>query len=202
MKKLFLTLALALSTSTLLAQEPSHTSTITLSVGGQPYSYNHFGERGGPAVSGRYEFRLSGYFALETGIDTLLPTLHSAEVVSVISAGQNLISVTPNCSVCVIVPLSERTRDMLLPFGAKGILPIASGRVELFVGFGGAYAWHSDYRQSLDALLAQGSLGGRLALDRKRHFWLGTSLRGYSNFGYNRQEWLSWTADFGFRFGH
>jgi hypothetical protein len=191
---------------TLSAQDAVHTSTVTLSAGGQVYSYDHFDERGGPAFDGRYEYRLWKYFALEAGVDTLLPESHTALLVSLISNGVILTSLGSNCGNCVIVPIAERTQVRLLPFGAKGILPIVSGRVELFAGIGGAYAWHSDYGQTGDGMLAQANLGGRFALDQKRHFWLGTSLRGYStgysNYGSNRQTWVSWTADFALRFGH
>jgi hypothetical protein len=187
----------------LSAQEAIHTNSVTLSAGGQTYSYNQFDERGGPIVSARYEYRLWKYFALETGVDTLLPGTHTALLLPVISSGQTLVSIGPGCKACVIVPVAGRTRLSMLPFGAKGILPIVSGRAELFLGAGGTYAWHADFGQSRNALLAQASLGGRLALDRKRHYWLGTSIRGYStNHSYERQTWLSWTADFGFRFGH
>ncbi len=206
MNRSLLTFFLALSASILSAQEPSHTSTVTLSAGGQTYSYNEFDEHGGPLFSGHYEYRLWKYFALETGVDMLLPTTHTALLVPVISSGQTLVSIGPGCTACVIVPVAERTQVTILPFGAKGILPIVSGRVGLFLGAGGAHAWHADYGQFRDSLLAQASLGGRLALDRKRRYWLGTSVRGYStgysNYGSQRQTWLSWTADFGFRFGH
>lgn len=207
MNKSLLILFLVFNASTLLAQEATHTSTVILSAGGQTYSYNRFDERGGPALDGHYEYRLWKYLALEAGVDSLFPKTHTGLVLPVISNGQlpGPVSVGSICTACVIAPVAERTQVTMLPFGAKGILPIAGGRAEFFVGMGGAYAWHVDYGQSRDALLAQASLGGRLALDRKRRYWLGTSVRGYStgysHYGYNRQTWLSWTADFGVRFG-
>jgi hypothetical protein len=114
------------------------------------------------------------------------------------------VSVGPSCSACVIVPISQRSEVAILPFGPKFILPVGNGRTELFLGLGGAYSWHSNAGFA-NAFLAQGSLGGRFALDHTRRFWLGTSLRGYStgysNYGPERQTWVSWTADFGIRFG-
>jgi len=206
--RFLLFLPLAFSASALFAQDvqdATHTSTITLSAGGQPYSYNYFDEHSGPVVSGRYEFRLWKYFALETGADMLFPTAHSLQVLPVITPGETLVTIGPGCTACVYVPISQRREVTMLPFGGKGILPLANGRVELFLGAGGAYAWHSDFGQYLNSLLAQGSLGGRFALDRKHRYWLGTSARGYttgrSNYGSNRQSWISWTADFGIRFG-
>lgn len=204
MNKFFLCFLGVCCVQTLPGQEAIHTSTVTLSAGGQVYSYNHFDEHGGPAFNGRYEFRLWKYLALEAGVDTLLPELHFIVPVPVISNGVVLAS---NCPTCVSVLESERTRLTILPFGAKGILPIANGRAELFLGLGGAYGWNAFYYHDFaNALLAQASLGGRFALDRKRRYWLGTSARGYStgysNYGPNRQTWLSWTVDFGLRFGH
>jgi hypothetical protein len=84
----------------------------------------------------------------------------------------------------------------------KGILPLANNRLELFAGVGGAYAWNSEFSGRLNGSLAQASLGGRLALDRGHRFWLGTTLRGSSNFGSGRQAWVPLTIDLGIRFGH
>lgn len=205
MKRFLLSLSFAFAVSPVLAQEAAHTSTVTLSVGGQPYSYNYFDEHAGPAAGARYEFRVWKYFALEAGVDNLLPEAHRGIVLPVIPSGETIVTIGPGCTSCVIVPVSERSQVTLLPFGAKGILPLANGRLELFLGLGGAYSWHFDARFA-NALLAQGSLGGRFALDHKHHFWLGSSIRGYStgysNHGADKQTWLSWTADFGIRFGH
>lgn len=207
MNKFLLCLLLVCGTQALIGQDSVHTSTVTLSAGGQPYSYNHFDEHGGPAFDGRYEFRLWKYFALEAGADVLLPEGRTGEFLPVILSGQTLTSsLGLGCAACVLVPLPTRTPVTILPFGGKGILPVANGRLELFIGIGGAYALYPAlFGVSRDALLAQASLGGRLALDRKRHYWLGTSVRGYStgysHYGFSRQTWLSWTADLGFRFG-
>jgi hypothetical protein len=174
-----------------VGQEPIHSSTVTLGVGGLPYSngYDYIDGHGGPSFTGRYEFRLWKYVALEGGVDTLLPSIHTSELLPVISvlSGQNLVSYFSGCTACVIVPISDRTRITLLPFGLKGILPVAGGRVELFGGIGGAYAWHSDYGSYRNGWLGQASLGGRIALDRGRHFWLGTSPRAYSNLHNSRE---------------
>lgn len=183
------------------AQEPARTSTITLGVGGETPTRNEFGESTGPAFKGNYEFRLWKYFAVEAGVDTLLPKTERFELLPVITSGTTLVSSGPFCFACVAVSFPDRTRVTLLPFGIKGILPLYDGRVELFGGFGGAYALHSDYSFQ-NAWLMQTSAGARVALDRGHHFWLGTSGRFYTNFGAERQEWVSWTADLGLRFGH
>jgi hypothetical protein len=114
-----------------------------------------------------------------------------------VSSGVNLISFCS--SGCVFFSQSTRSVVNLVPFGAKLVLPLASDRFELFVGGGGAYAFHSDGKY-LNAMLGQGNLGGRVAIDHGRRFWLGTTGRFFSNVGNNRQEWLSWSADLGIRF--
>jgi hypothetical protein len=181
---------------TLLGQNGEHSSTVTLSVGGETPTYNQFGESSGPVFAGNYEYRIMKYLALEGGFQSMLPLTTRYEVLPVFS-GVNLISICS--SGCVFFSQSARTMVNLVPFGAKVVLPLASDRFELFAGGGGAYAFHSDggYR---NAMLAQGNLGGRVAIDRGHRFWLGTTGRFFSNVGNSRQEWLSWSADFGIRF--
>lgn len=202
MNKTFWWLLLALAPFPLLGQEAIHTSTFTLGVGGLPYSYDSFREYGGPTFTGRYEYRLWKYLAVESGVDTLLPSTPHVEILPVISSGVTLNSYSNGiCSACVFVSVRDTARITLVPFGLKGILPIADGRVELFGGLGGAYAWHSDYGRYQNALLGQVSLGGRIALEHGRRFWLGTTLQGYSNFGSGKQAWVPWTINLGIRFG-
>jgi len=200
--KLFLLSLLVLGPFTILGQDGIHTSTLTLGVGGMPYSYNSNPPKGGPTFSGLYEYRGWKYLAVEGGVDTLLPSVEYSRFLSVLSPGQNLITAGPGCPACVLVPISERSRITLLTFGFKGILPLARNRVELFGGFGGAHAWNSEFGGRLNGLMGQASLGGRVALDRDHHFWLGTTLRGYTNFGSGRQAWVPLTIDLGIRFGH
>jgi hypothetical protein len=177
-----------------------HTSTLTLGVGGMPYSYNPgSGEGGGSTFTGNYEYRLSKNLAVEGGADIFLSSRENFEQVSVILPGQNLITVPPNTPI-YLVPVTQQNRIALVTYGLKGILPLAHDRLELYAGIGGAYAWNSEYNGGLNAALGQASLGARLALDRGHRFWLGTTLRGYSNFG--GQAWLPWTINLGIRFGH
>ncbi|MGH9619011.1 MAG: hypothetical protein ACRD45_04750 [Bryobacteraceae bacterium] len=198
---------LTLAPLPLLGQNAVHTSTVTLGVGGLPYAHNsldEIDEQGGPAFSGRYEYRLSKYLAVETGVDTLLPSSFTTEILPVIHKGQILYDAGPHCTSCVMVPIPETARVTLIPFGFKGILPVASDRMELFAGLGGAYAWNTDHNFGVNrnAWLGQASLGIRIALDRSHRFWLGTALHGYSNFGNRKQVWVPWTINLGIRFGH
>ena len=176
-------------------QEAVGTSTVTLSVGGETPPRNEFGESLGPVFTGNYEYRLRKYWAVEAGVQNMLPSTTHYEFIGVPTGT----SILYQQFCCFFVP--DRTRVTLLPFGFRGILPVSGGRVELFAGLGGAYAWHSGYSYE-NAWLLQTSAGGRVALDKQHHFWLGTSGRFFNNFGPNRQQWLSWTADLGLRFGH
>jgi hypothetical protein len=192
--KLFLLLFVS-SRFMVFGQDALHTGTLTLGVGGLPYSYNSNSQKGGPTFTGNYEYRLWKYLAVEGGVDTLLPSVQYLQQFSVITPGQNLVSFVQTG----YLPASDRSRVTLLTYGFKGILPLAKNRLELFAGFGGAYAWNSEYSGSLNAALGQASLGGRLALDRGHHFWLGTTLRGYTNL--DHQTWAPLTINLGIRFG-
>jgi hypothetical protein len=185
--------------SYLFAQDGAHSSTITFGVGGETPTYNIFGESTGPVFAGNYEYRIFRYLALEGGFQSMLPLNTSYQLLPVftISSGAGLM--TPCNGGCVFFTQSSRTMVNLVPFGAKFVLPLASDRVELFAGGGGAYAFHSDGSYH-NAFLGQANLGGRVAIDRGHRFWLGTSGRFFGNGGRNQQEWLSWSADFGIRF--
>ena len=178
-----------------------HSSTLTFGVGGKPYSDNVYSpgeQKGGPAFTGNYEFRLSRYLALEAGTDILLPvSKYSGE--SIVLAGQSVGMYTGTC--CALV-VNERSSVTLLTYGFKGILPLAGNRLELFAGVGGAYGWNSELSGQLNSAFAQANVGGRLAIDRGRRFWLGTTLRGFASFGPGRQDWVPLTFNFGIRFGH
>jgi hypothetical protein len=191
------------SVLTLCAQDGVHTSTLTFGVGGETPTYNIFGESTGPVFNGNYEYRILKYLAVEGGFESMLPLTTTYESVPVfIPPGTTLatyIAPAPCGSGCVFLTQSSRTLVNLVPFGVKFVLPLASDRVELFAGGGGAYAFHSDGSYH-DAMLGQANLGGRIAMDHSHRFWLGTSGHFFANGGHDRQEWLSWSVDFGIRF--
>lgn len=184
-----------------------HTSTLTVGVGGLPYSYDaqySSLQKGGPAFTGTYEYRLTRYLAVEAGPDILLPSGRAFLQEASILSGANLIPYYP-ASGCTTgcVQVSGRSQVTLLTYGFKGILPLAADRLELFAGVGGAYGWNSRFGGYLNSAYGQASVGARVAVDRDHRFWLGTTLRGFTNFGPpGRQAWLPWTFDLGFRFGH
>lgn len=181
-------------------QDSIHSSTVTLSAGGEVPTYNQFGESNGPAFRGNYEFRLLKYLALEAGVETMLPKTTQYLYSPVFNLGQPSNVFFSSSSPYVLIEAKDTEQNTFLPFGVKGILPVRGSRIELLGGFGGAYVWHSD-GSFRNAWVTQTNVGARIAVDQGRHFWLGTSGHFYSNFGSRRQEWLSWTADLGLRFG-
>lgn len=184
------------------SQEAVHTGTLTLGVGGESRQKTYPQSSTGPGFKVNYEFRLAKYFAVEAGTEMLFPKTVLFQPTYVILAGTNLISYFNGApSVSGLIPSFERRPVATVPFGIKGILPVAHGRLELFAGVGGAYGWN--HIRYLNSWYGQTSLGGRFALDRGRRFWVGTSGRYANNFSNtSRQSWLSWTADFSVRFGH
>jgi hypothetical protein len=136
----------------------------------------------GPAFSATYEFRLFRYLAPEIGLLDFLP---------------NLTSSSPHGTSVV------RERVTLLSFGVRGILPLARGKVELFAGPSAVHIWSDDYDLTgygAPSWLIQIDGGFRVAIDRKRHFWVGPRCAFARDGGRPTEEWVSLTGDFGFRF--
>jgi hypothetical protein len=115
------------------------------------------------------------------------------------------------CPGCVLGPVN-RAKFTLPPFGAKATLKLWDDRVELFSGFGALEAWkpegtfeprgHSFFSSSYgDAWLAQVEAGGRIALDRGQHVWVGATGRHLSNFGPGLKEWNTFSGGATFVFG-
>ena len=89
-----------------------------------------------------------------------------------------------------------------LDYGLRGIVPVAAGRVELSVGLGGGYIWYGPG----DAPYYNGSLlqySGRatVAVDRRRHFRVGFTVRTWRDTGSPIQQWLSTTVSVFYGFG-
>jgi hypothetical protein len=206
MRSLYLILPLLVLTSPAMhAQESTGTSTVTFGVGGGWIASHPNGTGGGPAFNGTYEFRFSKYFALEAGIDTTLTTTYystALPIESIIPAGPGLTMTTVTGFTQYIYRGSSRSTGALV--GPRLLLPVAHGHGELFAGFGAAYDWNgrSDAPVAAGAWAMQGSMGARIAVDKQRRFWLGSTGRVISEFGSGAQTRLSWTADLGFRFGH
>jgi hypothetical protein len=135
------------------------------------------------AFSASYEYRLFKYFAPEVSVVNLIPAIQNYD---------------PHQQ---FPP--DRVRVTLLSFGGRGIAPLRQGRTEIFAGAAAVYVSTSD-----PELLGYGSTswlwqingGGRFAIDRHKHFWIGPTARFSRDAGRPTQEWISLTGDFGFRF--
>jgi hypothetical protein len=164
-------------------------STVTVGVGGgfptggDLTSTNHIPNSA--AYSASYEFRLFKYLAPEVGLVNLTPYFPQFQ------AGNDLIPAT-------------RERVTLLSFGLRGILPLKQGRIELLAGVGGAHVFNSGYEDfvyyNASRTIWQINGGGRVAIDHRRRFWVGPTVRFSRDGGRPTQEWLSLTGDFGVRF--
>jgi hypothetical protein len=177
----------------LLAQDVSGISTVTLGLGGGwQTGLAALGSSGGGVFNGRYEYRLAKYVAVEAGVSNTLTTFYGSS--ASILAGTSLTQFT-------FFNLSSRTngRDTAIPVGFRGILPVKTGKVELFANLDGGFIWQTG--QSYEGWLIQSGLGARFAVDKQRHFWMGTSANYMHEFGSGTQNWITWTADLSFRFG-
>jgi hypothetical protein len=168
--------------------QDSGRNTVTVGVGGGfpaggEEVYVTYGLPNSAAFSASYEFRLFKYFAPEVSVVNLIPA-------------------TPNQDPHYSVP-PDRVRVTLLSFGGRGIAPLKQGRIELFAGAAAVHITSSD-PELLDygsaSWLAQINGGGRIAIDKRRHFWIGPTVRFSRDGGRPTQEWVSLTGDFGFRF--
>jgi len=196
MHRLFAFLLLLPLAITVSAQENAvGTSTITFGVGGGWTGDNPLGSSGGPVFNGTYEYRISKYLAVEAGVhNTLVNAYQYNQIYTSIPAGLNF-----TYSYVSSIQTRASERNTSVPFGFKGILPLRHGKIELFAGFDGAYTWNTN--QNYKNWGVEGRLGARFAVDKQRHFWLGTSGEFLQEFGYASQHWTTWTADFAYRFG-
>jgi hypothetical protein len=174
------------------------TSTFTLgtggawTLGGRPFNYS-----GGPAVNGTYEYRIWKYFAVEAGIHNThlsITDYSSIYTPTLINPGLGLYQYNSSSLVT-----RGSARDTTALFGFRGILPLRKGKAETFAAGDAAYTWNAG--QGYRGVGAEFRLGARVAIDRQRHVWIGTSGEYQHELGLYPQHWLKWTADIGYRFG-
>lgn len=161
-------------------------STLIFGVGGAipATGYRTLPFHHGPSIAGEYEFGLHKYVAANIGVENFLLNFdYYGKFGSV----------------------TTRERVTLMPFGFRGLAPLAGGRAELFAGTGGAHLWSSEYGlvryYASDRFLWQLNGGGRVAIDRAKHFRVGATVRFYRDLGRPTQEWVSATGDVSYRFG-
>ncbi len=115
-----------------------------------------------------------------------------------------------DCPRCTVRPVMERNRYTPPPFGAQATLKLWSGRAELFTRYSGVNAWKPDNtliepnrRGSSfnDSWMTEATLGGRVAVDRDQHLWLGTAGSYLEHFGEGKKHWNSYGASATFQFG-
>ena len=191
---------------TACGQEASGTSAVTLGVGGTWAIESTHQLEGGPQFNGNYEYRLRKHWAVELGVNTTVTNIIVATTYSTISSG--LVFTTnppanPPSPVTItnynyISQYLNGARVYALPFGVRYIFPRANGKVEWFAGLGGAYMLGPN---NYSEWAITPNLGVRVAVDKQRHFWLGSTARYSKDFGLPQGQWVTWTADFGFRFG-
>ena len=132
-----------------------------------------------PAFSAAYEFRLFKYLAPEVSVENLTPLV-------------------PQFAKYPLPPIRERVT--LLSLGARGILPLHQGRIELFAGGGAVNVSSSAPYLYLGGWIWQANGGGRVAIGKRRRFWVGPTVRLSRDGGRPTEEWVTLTGDFGFRF--
>jgi hypothetical protein len=174
------------------------TSTFTLgtggawTLGGRPFNYS-----GGPVINGTYEYRFWRYFAVEGGIHNThisIPDYSTLYTPTLINAGLSLYQFNSSSLVT-----QGSARDTTALLGFRFILPLRTGKVEMFAAGDAAYTWNAG--QGYRGLGAEARLGVRVAVDRQRHVWVGTSGEYQHELGLYPQHWVKWTADLGYRFG-
>ncbi len=208
MKPLLVVLALA---APLVAEQPFRRHNLNLALGAglprgdlKPFLSDSFGLNLG------YGYRFHQNFQADIGLDTVF---HAARVRDFYESRFG--------------DLRIRDFQYLLPFGARAILPAASGRLQVYGGGGGAYIrYQESIRQPFgDAYVRvecpvcqyrsgwgyYGMVGASVALDRRGHFRLGFNSRVYRAhtsgdrfgslpFSRTRDAWINAFAEFGVSF--
>ena len=164
-------------------------NTVTISGGLAQNAGNSCCGESAPALGLTYARRLFPHLELEAGVQTALSLGSEAR-----GAHYDFIA---------------DDRFIWVPFGLKGVLPLHHDRVEVWASGGGTY---EKYRVgnpadsvgfvSRDGWGGYASAGASIALDGRRHFWLGGSPRFFfanTNQGYAHDRWVILSAGLGFR---
>jgi hypothetical protein len=79
--------------------------------------------------------------------------------------------------------------DVMRSFGATGVTTLARGRAEIFGGMGGLFVPYRTPYTMPNSWLTQISLGARVPLDQRQHFWLGGTAPYLTNFADKNRQW-------------
>ena len=161
------------------------TSTVTAGVGATlpTGGFARSSHRAGPAVTAEYEFALYRFLAITLGVENFFPETNGAFRFD---------------------GAEVRERFTLMPLSLRGILPLAAGGAELFIGSGAARRWTTDPTFGgpfSKKVLWHNNGGFRIALDSDRRFHIGPTVRMYRELGRPHQVWLSVTGQLSYRFG-
>jgi hypothetical protein len=129
-----------------------------------------------PLLRVGFGYRPFRYFQADVGLDTIF---HAAGV--------------RDSQDTIIGRIKIRDNELLVPFGGRGILPLAGERIELFGGGGAAYIHYgesvevpgagddSNFKcqtcRSRDGWGAYATAGVNVAVERSRRFWVGVESR-------------------------
>jgi hypothetical protein len=99
-------------------------------------------------------------------------------------------------------------RFIWVPFGVRFVAPLYLGRIEFSAGGGGIYEEYSVSNPNPGfGLQSRHGFGGyfagaaAVALDNRKHFWLGAAPRWFlANPAYAHDRWFTITGEFSFRF--
>jgi hypothetical protein len=163
-------------------------NTVTFSGGWAQNVGNNCCGDSAPSLALTYAYRLFPHVDVEAGVDSTLSLGTEA-------TGANY-------------DFKADDRFLWVPFGLKGVLPLRSGRVELSVGAGGVFEKYlvgdnSGFFASRDGWGGYASAGAAVALDGRRHFWIGASPRLFfanTGGGYEHDRWFVLNVGLGFRF--
>jgi hypothetical protein len=184
------TIALLLGMTMCVAAQNATRSTVTFSGGLAHNAGNTCCGDSAPAVGLTYAYRIFPHVDLEAGVDSAL------------SLGTEFRGAHYDAK--------PDDRFIWVPFGLMAVAPLRHGRVEVSVGAGGTYEKYlvgspneALGLRSRDGWGGYASFGAAVALDKHRHFWLGTSPRIYfvnADNGYAHDRWFLLEAGLGLRF--
>jgi len=169
-------------------------STVTFGLGAGRPANSYY--PGGLQLNGTYEYRLSKHWAAEFGVDTTQVKIDTFTYTYIVPAGVTIFGGLPTSYTYSYSKANALATSM--PFGFRGIMPLSQGKLELSAGGGGAYLWNPN---SNGGWGWQATLGARLAVDKQRRFWLGTTGRYIQANSAYPSRWVVWSGDLSFRFG-
>jgi hypothetical protein len=160
-----------------------------------------------PAVTVNYSYRFHRYFQADLGYDLIFGAAEVRDTVDTVLGVQRI-----------------RDRQHFVPFGGRGVMPLARGRVLISGGGGGAYMRYqesiaqpnSNFRLACPVCIGRGGWGGYGLVSAKfsnrwQRYWIGVTskvIRGRSQgepfaglpATRTKDHWINTFVEFGFGF--